>query len=77
MPDFETILQFLVLFGGFMGVIVAAGFGFKRLGARKPEEPALREQLAGMQARLAELEERVDFAERTLADARSREQLRP
>ena len=31
MPEFETILNFLVLFGGFMGVIVAVGFGFKKL----------------------------------------------
>jgi hypothetical protein len=46
-----------------------------RLTLGDPEVPRLTEELEGMQRRLAELEERVDFHERLLATQREKDRL--
>ncbi len=77
MPGFENILQFLALFAGFMGIIVAAGFGFKKLGNKPSLDPRVIEKLADIEATLSEIEERLDVTERVLADVRGRVQIPP
>lgn len=77
MPDFEAIIKFLVLFGGFMGIIVAAGFGFKRVGQKAAPDPDTAERLRDVESRIGELEERLDFSERALAEYRARTQIPP
>jgi len=79
MPDFESIIKFLVLFGGFLGIVIGAGFGFKSLVRRsRPQVDGggdTPERLKELEGRLAELEERLDFTERALADVRARPQI--
>ncbi len=77
MPGFEDILQFLVLFAGFMGIIVTAGFGFKKLGNKPTVDPGVIEKLADIELSLGEIEERLDVTERVLADVRGRVQIPP
>ncbi|MGH7645304.1 MAG: hypothetical protein ACREMR_06930 [Gemmatimonadales bacterium] len=77
MPEFETIFKFFVLFGGFMGIIVAAGFGFKRVGQKPTEDPRVLDKLTDLEARLGDIEERLDFTERALTDLRGRVQIPP
>jgi hypothetical protein len=77
MPEFETIFKLLVLFGGFMGIIVAAGFGFKKVGQKPAEDPGVIAKLKDLEARLADIEERLDFTERALSDVRNRAQFPP
>ncbi len=77
MPEFEAIFKFLILFGGFMGIIVAAGFGFKKIGQKPAATPERPDKLADLEARLGSIEERLDFTERVLTDVRSRAQIPP
>lgn len=77
MPEFEEIFKLLVMFGGFMGIILGAGFGFKRLGRKQVADHDTAERLAEAETRLGELEERLDFSERALADLRARAQIPP
>ena len=77
MPEFEAILKFLVMFGGTTAIIIGAGFGFKRLVKKSVPDVDALNKLHDVETRLAELEERVDFAERALADARARAQIPP
>ena len=77
MPEFEEIFKLLVMFGGFMGIILGAGFGFKRLGRKPVADQNTSERLGDAEARIGELEERLDFSERALADLRSRAQIPP
>ncbi len=77
MPEFETIFKFLVLFGGFMGIMVAAGFGFKKVGQKPAASPEALDKLANLEARLADIEERLDFTERALTEVRTRAQIPP
>jgi hypothetical protein len=81
-----TTEQLLIMVAGaavIIGILVlgpvgrALADGIRHLfGARKAAEApaleALREEVAALQHRLAELEERQDFAERLLAQARER-----
>jgi hypothetical protein len=77
MPEFEEILKVLVMFGGFMGIIIASGFGFKKLGRKSVADPEVSDRLSETEARIGELEERLDFSERALADLRARIPLPP
>jgi len=77
MPDFETIFKFLILFGGFMGIIVAAGFGFKKVGQKPAAGPEVIDKLTDLEARLGDIEERLDFTERALTAVRGRAQIPP
>jgi hypothetical protein len=78
MYDFEMTLRLLVTIAGSLGIVLAAGFGFKRLLRKSP--PAVRDEqltsidsrLAGIEARMGELEERLDFTERMLGDVRGK-----
>lgn len=79
MPDFEEIFKFLVMFGGFFGIIIGAGFGFKKLARKDPvsSDPDVVERLGEAEARIGELEERLDFSERALSEMRARVQVPP
>ena len=74
------LIEFLLI----MGVLGAIGFGavkvfqlLRRPGVQQPhlplQDPELRQEVDELRARLGELEERVDFAERLLAQVRSQE----
>ena len=79
--DFETALKIVVLFGASAFALIMTGFGVKALFFRRPPrltEPVDPEQFAGVydrlvatEARVTELEERLDFAERMLTEARA------
>ncbi len=77
MPDFEAIFKLLVLFGGFIGIIVAAGFGFKKVGQKPAASPEVGDKVRDLEARLGDVEERLDFTERALTDVRRRAQIPP
>ena len=77
MPDFEDIFKVLVMFGGFIGIILAAGFGFKKLGRKPVTDSDTAERLGEAEARIGELEERLDFSERALSELRARAQIPP
>jgi hypothetical protein len=89
LPDFETIFRFFFMLGGVLALILAAGFGFKRLGRRTSgrelaatvreleARAAELDRLPELEARFAELEERLDFAERALVDVRTRAPIPP
>lgn len=82
-PNTETLVIALVAATVMVGIVFlgpvgrAIADGIRHLlGARKGAESAelepLREEVAALQHRVAELEERQDFAERLLAQARER-----
>lgn len=81
--DFELALQAIVTLGTAGFVALMLGFGVKVLFFRKkPLAPADPEQLEMLEERLqrtetkvAELEERLDFTERMLTEARAKAQL--
>ncbi len=77
MPDFEAIFKFLTMFGGFMAIILGAGFGFKRLGRKPMADAETTDRLLEAESRIGELEERLDFSERALAELRVRTQIPP
>ena len=67
MFEFENALKILILCAITGGMLLGAGFGIKALFFRRPALPPVDdERVAQLEARLAELEERVDFAERVL-----------
>ena len=77
----EDILALLLIFGG--GTLVAISFSpvgraiAERIRGRTAAEPdpEVYAELQHLRREMAELQERVDFAERLLAKAREREQL--
>jgi hypothetical protein len=83
MFDFELAMKVIVALGtgGFVFVMLAMGikiifFRRKALGPADPELlEALEERLLRTEAKVGELEERLDFTERMLTEARSRAQL--
>ena len=83
MYEFAATLRILVAVGGGLLIILAAGFGFKGLFRKSPNQigddqlTALDNRLAGFEARMGELEERLDFTERMLTDIRGQLQLPP
>ena len=75
MIEFETIFKILILAGGGAMILLASGFAIKAL-VRKPQlPPGDADRVGDLEARLAELEERVDFTERALTDVRGRAQI--
>ena len=60
------------LFTGPIGAAIAERI---RGGARPADDPALASEVDHLRGRLAEVEERLDFAERLLAQAREADQL--
>jgi len=77
MADFESIIKLLVLVGGCTGILLGFGFGLKALFRKSPQDPMLHERLADAEQRLAELEERADFADRLISEVRDRPALPP
>lgn len=81
MYEFEATLRLLLTIGIALGIVLAGGFGFKRLFRKSRDQisdsqlAALEDRLAGLDARLGEMEERIDFTERMLADVKNRLQL--
>jgi hypothetical protein len=84
MIDFEYVMKFIVTFGAGAFVCIMLGFGVKVLFFRKPRLPAagdpeqleaLEDRLHLSEAKIAELEERLDFAERMLTLVREKAQL--
>lgn len=82
--DFEAMMKGIVVLGtaGFVFLLFGVGVKFvffrrKALGpAADPEQlEALEERLLRTEAKVGELEERLDFAERMLTEARSKAQL--
>lgn len=82
--DFEAALKLIVVLGTGGFVFLLFGVGIKFLFFRKPRlssgtDPAqfeeLEERLMRTEGKVGELEERLDFAERMLTEARKRAQL--
>ena len=83
MFDFEATMKLIVALGtgGFVFLMLGIGikvifFRRKSFGAADPEQlEALEERLLRTEAKVGELEERLDFAERMLTEARAKAQL--
>jgi hypothetical protein len=82
MFDFENAIKILVACAIGAGMLLGAGFGIKALFFRRAPRSLDDEHLAEVEERLlrteakvGELEERLDFAERMLAESRRRAQL--
>ena len=77
MMDFEAVFKLLVLFGGMGGICLGGIYVLRLMGKKPGDEGLLHERLADAERRLAELEERADYAERMLSDVRDRSMLPP
>jgi hypothetical protein len=84
MFDFEAAMKLIVALGTGGFVFVMLGLGIKIIFFRKKLGPADPELLEGLEervlrteAKVGELEERLDFAERMLTEARTKAQLPP
>lgn len=77
MPQFEDLIKLLVLFGGLCGVILGSIYMLKLIQGKRIDDPVLHERLADAERRLADLEERADFAERMVSELRDRPALPP
>ena len=81
--DFELAMKIIVALGtgGLVAITLALGvkvlfFRRKSLGPADPEQlEALEERLERSEAKVIELEERLDFAERMLTEVRGKAQL--
>jgi hypothetical protein len=77
MPEFETTLRILITIGVATSLILTAGLLFKQL-FRKPRiSNDVADRLSGIEAKIGEIEERLDFTERVLTDVKSRVQIPP
>ena len=74
MPEFDVALQYLILAGVGIGIALAAGFGIKLLLRKPAVDREGGDRLAGIESRLSEIEERLDFSERMLTDLKGRAQ---
>lgn len=84
-PDFfETAMKAIVVFGAGSVVLLIIGIGVKSAFFRTPKLPpamepdelrAIQDRLQTTEAKVFELEERLDFAERLLTEARAKGQL--
>jgi hypothetical protein len=77
MSDIGGIVNVLLFMGGFMAIVVGVNYAFRWTNRHFPSDSKVAQDLAAMEQRLAELEERVDFTERVLSDKRGRDQLPP
>ncbi|MFN2570409.1 MAG: hypothetical protein ABR537_02185 [Gemmatimonadales bacterium] len=77
MFEFESAMKLIVTFGVGAFTLMMTGIGIKILFFRKRSSalPIEDERVAELEAKLGELEERVDFTERMLAEVRARPQL--
>ncbi len=84
MLDPETALKLIVVLGAGSAVLIMTAFGIKVLFFRRRQLPrpldqeqvdAMEDRLLRTEAKLNELEERLDFAERMLTEARAKAQL--
>ena len=86
-PDFffENALKAIVVFGAASGVLLLVGIGVKTVFFRRaPKAPpaidsdelqSIQDRLQTTEMKVFELEERLDFAERLLTEARTKGQL--
>lgn len=79
----ENIVYGVLFFGGITTVLLAfSPIGraladrMRHRGAQPEPDPAVQDELMRLRADVAELEERVDFAERLLSQAREPDRLR-
>jgi uncharacterized protein YceH (UPF0502 family) len=71
----EFIQVVVVLAGGVVTILFGAAFALK-LGRKKPAmESDVVDRIRELESRIAELEERLDFAERALIEIRGRAQI--
>lgn len=84
MSDFEAAMKVIAVFGTGAFVFIMLGLGIKVLFFRRPpaagtidheQMEGLEERLLRTEAKVSELEERLDFAERMLTEVRGRAQL--
>jgi hypothetical protein len=82
--DPEAVLKVIAVLGAGGVVFLMLGLGVKLLFFRKPRLPSaadpeqlesLEDRLLHSEAKIAELEERLDFTERVLTEVRNRAQL--
>jgi hypothetical protein len=82
--DFENALKLIVVVGAGSGVLIMIGLAVKILFFRRRHLPeatdhdqleGLEDRLLRTEAKVNELEERLDFAERMLTEVRGRAQL--
>ena len=85
-PDFfENAMKAIVVFGAASFAFTVAGIGIKAVFFRRAPKPpsvidpgelqSIQERLQTTEAKVFELEERLDFAERMLTEARAKAQL--
>ena len=77
MNDVLPMLGFLGGFAALMAIIFASIYATKVINRKFPSEEKVGDRLAEHEARIADLEERVDFAERLLRQVREQEKLPP
>ncbi len=75
--EFAEVGVVLAFFGGFMAIVLGINYGFRWTNRKFPSDAKLTEQLGAMEQRVIDLEERLDFTERMLADVRSHQELPP
>ena len=84
MFDFEATMKLIVALGAAGVTFIFIGLGIKVLFFRRPQLPGaadpehlegLEDRLLRTEAKVSELEERLDFAERMLTEARGKPQL--
>ena len=77
MPEFETTLRILITIGVAISLILVAGLLFKQLFRKPLINQDVADRLSGIEAKIGEIEERLDFTERVLTDVKSRLQIPP
>lgn len=77
MPEFDVALQYLILAALGIALALGAGFGFKKLLRKPPVDRDVGDRLAGIESRMSEIEERLDFSERILTELKGRAQIPP
>ena len=77
MPEFETMLRILITIGVATSLILVAGLLFKQLFRKPLINQDVADRLSGIEAKMGEIEERLDFTERVLTDVKSRLQIPP
>ena len=77
MPELEATLKILITAAIFISLILTAGLLFRRLVRKPPVNHDAVDRFAGLEAKIGEIEERLDFTERMLTEVRARVQLPP
>lgn len=66
------ILTPILFFGGFMAAIAGLNIVFRWTNQKFPSDEGTARTIAGLEDRVAELEERLDFAEHALTEVRTK-----